>query len=104
MVVGGDWNHALCGSVELYPSKQQIPEWVSVLNDEDLPEHFHTVRADNLSSVATCRGCDIPFEPGCRDEPDKRPRAICRDLCLGARWYHESKRLAGEAPARKDSS
>ena len=64
VIAGGDWNHALCGSVDMYPSQQQIPEWVSVLADDDLAEHFHVVRADNLSSVPTCRGCDIPYEPG----------------------------------------
>ena len=64
VVVGGDWNHALCGSVEMYPSQQKTPDWVSVLSPEDLAEGFHVVRADNLSSVPTCRGCDIPYEEG----------------------------------------
>ena len=64
VVIGGDWNHALCGSVELYPSKQQVPPWVSVLDPDDLDGHFRVVRADNLSSVATCRGSDIPYEEG----------------------------------------
>ncbi len=64
VVAGGDWNHALCGSVDLYPSKQLVPAWVSVLEPGDLDEHFRAVRADNLSSVPTCRGCDIPYEKG----------------------------------------
>lgn len=62
VVAGGDWNHALCGSVDLYPSQQQIPAWVSVLEEGDLAKGFHAVRATNLSSVPTCRGCDIPYE------------------------------------------
>ena len=64
VVVGGDWNHALCGSVEMYPSEQQVPEWVSVLEPEAVADGFHVVRADNLSSVPTCRGVDIPYEQG----------------------------------------
>ena len=64
VIAGGDWNHALCDSVTLYPSKQQVPDWASVLGADDLPDGFRVVRADNLGSVATCRGADIPYEPG----------------------------------------
>ncbi len=64
VIVGGDWNQALCGSVELYPSQQKRPEWVTVLNDDDLPEGFSVVCPDNLNEVATCRGADIPYEKG----------------------------------------
>lgn len=64
VIAGGDWNHALCGSLELYPSQQQVPDWVSVLNDEDLPQGFSVVHAQNLEEVATCRGDDIPYQPG----------------------------------------
>ena len=64
VIVGGDWNHALCGSVGLYDSQQQVPEWVSTLSEDDLPEGFTVVRAGNLEEVATCRGVDIPYEKG----------------------------------------
>ncbi len=64
VIVGGDWNHALCGSVDMYESQQQIPEWVSTLDDADLPQGFSIVRADNIEEVATCRGADIPYEKG----------------------------------------
>lgn len=64
VIAGGDWNHALCGSETMYPSQQQMPAWVSVLAPDDLAEGFHAVRADNLSSVPTCRGVDIPYEKG----------------------------------------
>lgn len=64
VIVGGDWNHALCGSVDRYESRQQIPAWVSTLDDADLPEGFSIVRADNIAKVATCRGADIPYEKG----------------------------------------
>ena len=64
VIVGGDWNHALAGSVDLYPSEQLIPSWVSTFDDDLLPEGFSVVVAENLADVATCRGPDIPYEPG----------------------------------------
>ncbi len=64
VIVGGDWNQALCGSVELYESQQQRPEWVTVINEGDLPTGYSVVRPDNLEEVATCRGADIPYEKG----------------------------------------
>lgn len=64
VIAGGDWNHALCGSIDIYPSEQQIPSWVATLDDSDLPSGFSTVRATNLDYVATCRGDDIPYQAG----------------------------------------
>ena len=64
VIVGGDWNQALCGSVELYESQQKRPEWVTVIDENDLPKGFSVVRPDNLEEVATCRGADIPYEKG----------------------------------------
>lgn len=64
VVCGGDWNHALAGSAGLYPTQQQVPSWIAVLGDEDLPAGFSVVKPDNLAEVATCRGCDIPYEKG----------------------------------------
>ena len=64
VIVGGDWNHALAGSVDLYESQQQIPPWVSVFDESVLPEGFSVVAAENLADVPTCRGDDIPYEKG----------------------------------------
>lgn len=64
VIAGGDWNHALCGSVDLYPSEQQVPSWVAVLDESDLPEGFSVVRPINLEQVASCHGDDIPYEKG----------------------------------------
>ena len=61
---GGDWNHALAGSLSLYPSDQQVPDWVAELKDSDLPEGFSVVKADNLADVPSCRGDDIPYTKG----------------------------------------
>ena len=64
VIAGGDWNHALAGSRELYKSGQLAPDWVSTMDDDLLPEGFSVVRAENLEDVATCRGSDMPYEPG----------------------------------------
>ena len=64
VIAGGDWNHALCGSQDMYVSQQQIPDWLAVFDDEDLPEGFSVVRADNIEDVPTCRDDDIPYAPG----------------------------------------
>lgn len=64
VIAGGDWNHALAGSRELYESQQLPPEWVSPLDEAELPECLSVVTAENLVDVASCRGSDIPYEPG----------------------------------------
>ena len=64
VIVGGDWNHALAGSVDIYPSEQQVPPWVSVFDDSVLPKGFSVVAAENIADVPTCRGDDIPYEKG----------------------------------------
>jgi len=63
VIAGGDWNHAILGSLTLYPSVQQIPDWVAELKDSDLPEGFSVVAPDNLTDVPTCRGDDIHTPP-----------------------------------------
>ena len=64
VIAGGDWNHALAGSLSLYPSDQQVPDWVAELKDSDLPEGFSVVKANNLADVPSCRGDDIPYTKG----------------------------------------
>lgn len=62
VVVGGDWNHALGGSISMYPSQQRTPDWVCELKDTDIASGFRYVAPENLSEVPTCRGDDIPYE------------------------------------------
>lgn len=64
VVAGGDWNHALCDSAELYTSQQLVPDWISTFDESELPEGFRVVMPDNLLDVATCRGSDLPYEEG----------------------------------------
>lgn len=64
VIVGGDWNHALYDSIELYPSEEEVPNWLSDFDEAELPEGFAAVRPDNVETVATCRSSDMPFTPG----------------------------------------
>ena len=48
----------------MYPSDQKMPDWLAVLDQDDLPEGFSIVRADNIWDVPTCRDADIPYEKG----------------------------------------
>ena len=65
VIVGGDFNHALGeGMAEAFASGQLLPDWVAQLTDEDLPEGFSILRADNERQVPTCRTADIPWQPG----------------------------------------
>ena len=64
VIVGGDWNHALANSAELYKSQQLVPPWVALFDESLLPAGFSVVAADNLAEVASCRGDDIPYEKG----------------------------------------
>ncbi len=65
IILGGDFNHILGEElVDVFPSKQKTPSWISVLKDSDIPEGFSMLRAENATSVPTCRGADIPYEKG----------------------------------------
>ena len=64
VIVGGDFNHALCGTVNSFASQQQVPEWVSVLEDSEIPAHFRIVAAQNIKDVPTCRSTDMPYRKG----------------------------------------
>ncbi|PWM74907.1 MAG: endonuclease [Bacillota bacterium] len=61
VVVGGDFNHALAGSIDAFPTEQEIPEWVFELVDGDLAEGFSFAAATN---APTCRSTDMPYRKG----------------------------------------
>ncbi len=61
VIVGGDFNHDIADSAELFESQQKRPEWVYDLTDEDLTEGYKIAAATN---APTCRGADIPYEKG----------------------------------------
>lgn len=64
VIVGGDFNHDIADTKELFESNQNIPEWVYQLDDNDLEEGFTFVIADNYKEVATCRSTDMPYVEG----------------------------------------
>lgn len=64
VIVGGDFNHALCDTISTFASEQNVPNWVFPLESSDISEGLSVVKADNISEVPTCRSTDIPYEKG----------------------------------------
>lgn len=64
VIIGGDFNHALYGSEDTFPSQQQFPSWVSLLTATDLVDGYTVVEPINSTTVPTCRTCDLPYEQG----------------------------------------
>lgn len=61
VVVGGDFNHDIANSKELWESKFKVPEWVYSLNNSDLTDGYRFVSATN---APTCRATDINYVKG----------------------------------------
>ena len=65
VIVGGDFNHILGEDFEdAFPSWQQTPGWIAVLDEDLIPKHFEIATAENAMEVPTCRSADIPWEKG----------------------------------------
>ena len=64
VIAGGDFNHDIAGSIESFPTEQKVPGWVFELDDSQLADGYHFVKADNAAEVPTCRGADVPYEKG----------------------------------------
>ena len=61
VIVGGDFNHDIAGSIGYFPTRQQKPDWVYPLREEDLPEHFSFAASLN---APTCRCSEMPYTKG----------------------------------------
>lgn len=61
VVAGGDFNHDIAESSNLFPTEMNKPEWVYSLTDDDLAEGLRFVAATN---APTCRSTDIPYAKG----------------------------------------
>lgn len=61
VIAGGDFNHDIANSVSLFPTEQQIPDWVYQLNNSDLAENFKFASSTNCP---TCRAAEIVYEKG----------------------------------------
>lgn len=61
VIAGGDFNHDIANSINLFPTQQYVPEWVFQLTQDNLAEHF---RFASAVDDATCRSTDIPYTKG----------------------------------------
>lgn len=61
VIAGGDWNHDIADSANLFETQQKVPDWVASLSQDDIPEHFSFASATN---APTCRSTDMPYEKG----------------------------------------
>lgn len=61
VIVGGDYNHDIANSKEAFPTKQDIPE-IMTLTNENLISGYHF--ADAKNNAPTLRSADIPYEEG----------------------------------------
>lgn len=64
VIVGGDFNQTMGGTMSTFASGQQIPSWVAEFDEADLADGFRLIHADNIYEVPTCRGADIAWEEG----------------------------------------
>lgn len=64
IIVGGDFNHDIANTKEVFESNQKVPEWIYQLNDNDLTDGFSFVIADNYKEIPTCRSTDIQYVKG----------------------------------------
>lgn len=58
VVVGGDFNHDIADSINLFTTGQKVPEWVFKLTNDDLTSGYKFATANN---VPTCRSTDMPY-------------------------------------------
>jgi endonuclease/exonuclease/phosphatase family metal-dependent hydrolase len=64
VIVGGDFNHALCGTIETFACQQQIPGWVYAIDESILADGYTIVCAQNVTETQTCRSTDIAYVKG----------------------------------------
>lgn len=61
VIAGGDWNHDIANSLNLFETQEKVPEWVAQIKEEDIPEGFSFATSTN---APTCRSTDRPYEKG----------------------------------------
>ena len=61
VIAGGDFNHDIANSAELFPTTFKRPEWVYTLEDSNLSEGYRFVASTN---APTCRATDVPYVKG----------------------------------------
>lgn len=58
VIAGGDFNHDIANSLNKFKTEQQVPEWVYVLNEDDLADGYKFATSTN---IPTCRSTDMPY-------------------------------------------
>ncbi|HBO48545.1 MAG TPA: endonuclease [Clostridiales bacterium] len=61
VIVGGDFNHDIAGSIGTWETNRKQPEWVFVLNSDNLADGFRFVSSKN---APTCRSTDTAYIKG----------------------------------------
>ena len=61
VVVGGDFNHDIANSSDLWESEFKKPEWVYSLSNDNLASGYRFVSTTN---APTCRATDVKYEKG----------------------------------------
>jgi len=64
VIAGGDWNHDIANSRELFKSDEKIPDWVRVIDQDELPAGFRFSASTKTSAgtlCPTCRSSDMPY-------------------------------------------
>lgn len=59
VIAGGDFNHDIADSAELFPSEQKRPDWLATFNGDDLTDGYSIAAATN---APTCRGADMVYK------------------------------------------
>ena len=58
VIVGGDFNHDIAGSIGLWQTNRKKPDWVFVLGADDLTDGYRWVSSTN---APTCRSTDTKY-------------------------------------------
>ena len=61
VIAGGDFNHDIANSLNLFETTQKVPEWVFQLSEDDIPSTFNFAAA---TDDPTCRSTDLPYTKG----------------------------------------
>lgn len=61
VVAGGDFNHDIVNSINLFETKQKVPEWVYQLDNDDLTTGY---RFESATNFPTCRSSDMEYKDG----------------------------------------
>lgn len=64
VIVGGDFNNALFGTIDTFPSGQQTPTWLGPIDNDDFADGFTIVEPANAKEVPTERASDMEYIKG----------------------------------------